>query len=307
MSIKINTWRDPYDAGFNTIKPRQIEIHPGLTVLVGCNGAGKTTLLFNIKEKLKEQNIPVHSFDNLQDGGIGAGGSLCVGYKEFDGDDIELGALLVSASEGETIKINIKRQSTLYKEFINTGYFKDRFYKFNKAFFDKLHEDITDNRRVLLFDATDSGMSIDAVCELKIFFKSFIDYAKENGIELYVIISANEYELARNEQCFDVNEGKYLTFSDYEDYRNFIIKSRQKKEKRMDKQIVWNEKQKQKELLKYEQLKLKTNEKIKLIKDKANSENRELTYLEKSKIDSYKYDLDYFARNCRFNDFSKDR
>lgn len=37
----INTWRDPYDEGFSTCRSRQITIHSGLTVLVGCNGSGK--------------------------------------------------------------------------------------------------------------------------------------------------------------------------------------------------------------------------------------------------------------------------
>ncbi len=53
MSRKIKTWRDPYGEGFNTCKKREIEIEPGLTVLVGCNGAGKTTMLHNVAEELK--------------------------------------------------------------------------------------------------------------------------------------------------------------------------------------------------------------------------------------------------------------
>ena len=41
----INTWRNPYDEGFSTCRPKQITIRSGFTVLVGCNGAGKSTLL----------------------------------------------------------------------------------------------------------------------------------------------------------------------------------------------------------------------------------------------------------------------
>lgn len=47
--MKVKTWRDPYDAGFSPTRSKEIELKPGLTVLVGCNGAGKTTLLLNIK------------------------------------------------------------------------------------------------------------------------------------------------------------------------------------------------------------------------------------------------------------------
>ena len=70
MSRKIKTWRDPYGEGFNICKKREIEIEPGLTVLVGCNGAGKTTMLHNVAEELKNENIPVFQFDNTRDGGL---------------------------------------------------------------------------------------------------------------------------------------------------------------------------------------------------------------------------------------------
>lgn len=51
----INTWRDPYDEGFSTCRPKQITIKSGLTILVGCNGSGKTTLLHNIQSELKKK------------------------------------------------------------------------------------------------------------------------------------------------------------------------------------------------------------------------------------------------------------
>ena len=66
--MKIETWRDPYDAGFSPTKPKEIELNSGLTVLVGCNGAGKSTLLLNIKEYVKGQNIPCYYYDNLSSG-----------------------------------------------------------------------------------------------------------------------------------------------------------------------------------------------------------------------------------------------
>ena len=300
MGIQIKTWRNPYDAGFDTIKPRNIKINSGLTVLVGCNGAGKTTLIKNIEDKLKEQNIPYHEYDNLQDGGYSTVSSLLAGYSEYGCDDIGLGALLFSSSEGESIKINVGRDSTLYKEFIETGYFKDKLHAWSKIFKDTTEEQIADNRRVLLFDATDSGMSIDAVCELKSFLKSFITYAEEQRIELYIIISANEYELARNESCFDVIEGKYITFKDYDEYRNFIISSRQKKDKRIEQQKIWIEKQKQKEIAQYNKRKAITDKRISKIKDKALLNNRELSSNEKYTVSALERDLECFIKNCRF-------
>ena len=118
--ITINTWRDPYDAGFTTTKPKQVSFQPGLTVLVGCNGAGKSTLLMNIKEEVAEQKLPCHSYDNLVDGGNHLG-AILGGYGE-EGDDLALGVSLFTSSEGEEIKGNISRESRLYKSFLELGY-----------------------------------------------------------------------------------------------------------------------------------------------------------------------------------------
>ena len=245
--ITINTWRDPYDAGFTTIKPKQVSFQPGLTVLVGCNGAGKSTLLMNIKEEVAEQKLPCHSYDNLVDGGNHLG-AILGGYGE-EGDDLALGVSLFMSSEGEEIKGNITRESRLYKSFLELGYYNNRDYKLRRIFKDKdENEKIISNVRILLFDAVDSGMSVDAVIEIKALFDTMMQDAAKMGIELYLIISANEYELARGSQCFDVNTDKYLTFADYEEYRDFIIKSRMKKEVRNKKTAERNEKRRQKKI-----------------------------------------------------------
>lgn len=262
--ITINTWRDPYDAGFTTTKPKQVSFQPGLTVLVGCNGAGKSTLLMNIKEEVAEQKLPCHSYDNLVDGGNHLG-AILGGYGE-EGDDLALGVSLFTSSEGEEIKGNITRESRLYKSFLELGYYNNRDYKLRRIFKDKDEDEkIISNVRILLFDAVDSGMSVDAVIEIKALFDTMMQDAEKMGIELYLIISANEYELARGSQCFDVNTGKYLTFADYEEYRDFIIKSRMKKEirnkktaeryeKRRQKKIAALQKQYEKKLAKYQSL-----------------------------------------------------
>ena len=38
--------------------------------------------------------------------------------------------------------------------------------------------------------------------------------------------------MTKNEQCLDVYTGNYKTFKDYEDYYKFIMKSRERKDKR---------------------------------------------------------------------------
>ena len=82
-----------------------------------------------------------------------------------------------------------------------------------------------------LFDALDSGLSIDAIAELKTdLFQFVIDQNPDKDV--YIIVSANGYEFANGERCYDVANCKEVTFKDYNDYRKFILKSRQQKIKR---------------------------------------------------------------------------
>jgi len=279
-------------------KPTSIDIEEGLTVLVGCNGAGKTTLLLNIKEHCKSNKIPCHMYDNLRNGADSSIGSMLSGSVDIPCDGIGLAVSMWTASEGEAIRLSIGRQSTLYKGFLSTGNFKDRNYKMSRLFNDKEEQEPETNIRVLLFDATDSGLSIDNICDIKKLFDLVKADAVDKGLELYLIISANEYELCRGERCFDVNTGKYLTFSDYEDYRKFIMKSRARKEQRIDRQIKWMEKQKAKEREQYEKLKKETEEKIESIK--ANAGDSGLTLRERDRIENLERKLQDFVRHARF-------
>lgn len=280
--ITIKTWRDPYDSGFSPTKPKEITLESGLTVLVGCNGAGKTTLLHNIKEEMKKQSIPCHLYDNLKDGG-----SSSIGEAIYFGNTT-LGASLWTSSEGEAIKINFGQAAAKFKDFLNNGIFNTRANQFAKIFGKFEEEKPVSNKRVLLFDAVDSGLSVDSIIEIKEVFNLILEDAKELGIEVYLIISANEYELARNASCFDVNAGKYIVFSDYEEYRFFIIKSRKLKEKRIEKQVVWKESKKQREEAALRKRQEKYEPLIAAIKQKAADEGRELSWSEKRKIDDYK-------------------
>ena len=227
----IKTWRDPYDVGFSPTHPTKIEINPGLTVLVGCNGAGKTTLLKNIKDHCIGNKIPCYAYDNLSDGGSSA-------MSELLNDNYNEGVALYFQSEGECIKSNISRASSMFKSFFTLGYIDNKQNRFRRIFADekvlKKQDEVFKNakERVLLFDAVDSGLSVDSVIEIKRLFDVILADASTFKKDIYIVIAANEYELARNTDCFDVNTGKYLKFSDYEDYRKFIIKRRMKKDKR---------------------------------------------------------------------------
>ncbi len=228
MSRKFKLWKDPYDCGLNLYKKRIIEIRPGVTVLVGCNGIGKSTLLKNIKESLKKENIPVLYFDNLYEGG-----SQARSEKVFSGD-FSFIAQSMNSSEGENIILNICNLAEKIGIFVKTGIYNKRNNVFAEIFKDQDREKQTIElleERWILLDAVDSGMSVDNIVDLKEeLFHTIIQY--NNDKEIYILISANEYELANGEQCFDVYNGRYTRFKDYEEYRNMILNSRKWKDKR---------------------------------------------------------------------------
>lgn len=232
---KFKTWRDPYDLGYSTCRPREIEIQEGVTVLVGCNGIGKTTLINNIHEVLKENNIPVKLFNNLENVG-----EFSTNHA-FASGDFGLASALIESSEGEKISIKLTLLAKNLYKFVRTGIYTKSTSKVEKAL-KSLQENARDSRtevfdssneRWVLLDATDSGYSIDNVIELKEFFNLMIEDAKSENVELYIVISANEFELADKEQCFDVARGKYITFKDYDDYKQFILDTRQLKDRRI--------------------------------------------------------------------------
>ena len=139
-------------------------------------------------------------------------------------------------------------------------------------------------------------MSVDSIVEVKALFQQILDDYKDSDKQLYIIIAANEYELARNTDCFDVNAGKYIRFKDYEEYRNFIIGSRKRKEERIAQQIKWSEKQKQKEIEKYYEVVKKQQKELDKIRQRKESGKIISTWRE-SEVNNMVKD---YLKQCRF-------
>lgn len=216
MSRTINMWRDPYNQGFSTCRLKTATFESGVTVLVGCNGSGKSTMLHNIQAELENKKIPVFFYDNVEKNRL----SL---YESLSSGDVKLASMQMCSSEGENISLNLGQMVQKLKNFLKTGK--------NGKYYQKL-KDVVGNERWLLIDAIDSGYSIDNVMELKEFFSMILNDAKKMGLNLYIVVSSNEYELAYNSNCMDVTEGKYVRFNDYSEYKKFILHTRKKKEKR---------------------------------------------------------------------------
>lgn len=205
MGRKFKIDNDAYGEGIKMYNKATIEIVSGVTVLVGCNGAGKSTLLKQLYRMVQKENIPCVMFDNLKDGGDRARMNA-----EFCGDMTFLGTSLCS-SEGENIRLNMQRFSDMIiKMFKNNPH---------------------DQEYWIFADAVDSGFSIDNIVELKEnLFEEILDVHKKKDV--YIVVSANAYEMARGENCFDVVNGRYISIKSYEKYRSVVLKSRDKKNKR---------------------------------------------------------------------------
>lgn len=196
---------DPLDSGYNVFSKRKFAIETGVTVLIGCNGSGKSTMLKVIKSELEEIGIPFIYYDNYKNGGSHARNDAF-----FRNDFSFVGASMCS-SEGENINMNIN---------IIAGKISDAIFNIYR-----------DSSEIwILLDAVDSGLSIDNIIELKEFFDAIINTAPDKDI--YIVVSANEYELAQGQKCFDVQNCKYRCIRTYSEYRNFIIRSKERKENR---------------------------------------------------------------------------
>lgn len=205
MSKTFNISRDYYEKGQMIFKKKTCTLESGITVLVGCNGSGKSTLLKQIAFALKKDGIPYVFHDaNKDDSHAGMNEAL---FR----NDFSFVAALMTSSEGENIR---NMMAGVAKEM---GRLTVQNPDANELWF--------------LFDALDSGLSIDAIAEMKTDFFQFV-IEQNPDKDVYIIVSANGYEFANGERCYDVANCKEVTFKDYNDYRKFILKSREQKNKR---------------------------------------------------------------------------
>lgn len=222
--------RCPYDR-LQVYKKSTVEIKPGVTILVGCNGSGKSTMLAEIKGQLEKENIPCLSYNNLHDGRNKM--QLCLASGEM-----EKMALLTCSSEGEQIIINMNDYSRDVIEFVkNKGKLPNRGFDNVFAYLlqDETEENETDKGKEppkeywFVLDAIGSGLSIDNIIALRESFDQLCSVFPKS-LTPYVIIAANDYEFCVGEQCFSVQDGKYVDIASYEDFKKLIFKTRKWKD-----------------------------------------------------------------------------
>lgn len=204
MSKTIKIDKNPYD-DVNLFKTNTLTFEPGLTVLVGANGTGKSTVLQYIKDQCRMEDTPCIIMDNLHEGGQN------IASNALFFNDIGLAASAMIASEGERINLAIGQHARKLGHFVM-----------------KEHKDAKEI--CILFDAIDSGLSIDNIVSFKDDLIKTILELKPDHQDIYVIAAANAYELARGEDCLDVHTGKHRVFKTYDAYRNFVLRSRKRRD-----------------------------------------------------------------------------
>lgn len=217
--------KEPYEEGQKIFEYSQLTVEEGINILVGCNGSGKSTLLNTIKYDLETNHIPVIAYDNLHDGGSSSRQDAVL-----DEDFYKL-SVMMSSSEGQNIGINIKTFESKFDEFMRTGEVRTKYSGLVDLFAKAAgaeKEDIVTKERWILFDAVDSGLSIDMIFIFKDMLQNAVDYFKKNDYNLFIVVAANSFELAKDMKCIDVVTGKQISFEDYLDYRQFVLNSRVK-------------------------------------------------------------------------------
>lgn len=186
----------PYTDKEKVFSYKKITLNPGITPLTGKNGSGKTTILHSLRRYCEKNGIKNLTFDNLRDGG-----NNCYGKLLF-GDDLAGLATRMGSSEGQNIYLNIS--------------------SFSREIGGMVRQTRPGEKLVIMFDAIDSGLSIDLILEVRNFFEMVKADCTRSGVELYIVFAANSFELCRDYESFFVPTGKTKVFKNYETYKKAI-------------------------------------------------------------------------------------
>ena len=194
----------PFDDGMRLYSRKMVTFNPGLITLIGCNGSGKTTLMTLLKDQLRnDKDILSLSYNDRSEGHSNLMEALAFR------DDMSGVANMFMSSEGERIIRGV-------------GYFaggiRKRIQKANPK------------EIWILLDAVGSGLSIDGIQQIKDLAKAVIE--DNQGTDVYFVVSTNEYEFTIDADNIDVTTFKHLNFKGYEEYRNYILKTSEKKQRR---------------------------------------------------------------------------
>lgn len=220
--------KDFYDSGFDICKEDGIFFQEGVSILVGCNGTGKSTVIKCIKKELDQNNIPFIKHDNYRENNKSNIMDRALEKGQFD----ILSASAMS-SEGENIDISLGLTLQIIRDFLINGKSNDfgNIFKYIRDDNDTNKE--LSKERWILFDAVDSGYSIDNIVTFKEVINIILDDSKKLGVNTFIVIAANSYEMAVDLPCIDIWTGNYIKFSSYSNYKSYILETKNRKNERL--------------------------------------------------------------------------
>jgi Fe-S cluster assembly ATPase SufC len=191
----------------NLYNTELFKFEPGVTILVGCNGFGKSTLLKQIEYQLKnEYQLPYVKYDNYNDG-------LPLQEQTAQNQEYKTFSIMLQSSEGENIIIRSSLIGRKIGKMFRNNPLADEYY--------------------ILLDGVDSGLSIDNMVDLKKHLFDLIINDNKNK-DVYIICSANSYEMTIGYKCMNILTGEDIYFNTYYDYKAFILKTKEIKDNRKD-------------------------------------------------------------------------
>lgn len=226
MIFKIH--KNPYDEKKNIYTKAHLELEPNnIYCFTGCNGSGKSTLI----REITDNNLCNKANEIKPDFYAKAFGELFaknkklypIKYIRFD-KKVE-----VSNSENDYF-MNAMRVS-----FSSTGEgIMDRFGNILSVIGSVVRQLKKDNTLFIFIDDADAGTSLDNISQIIDVLDLIKNDLEKKEITYYIILTANSFELCRNYECIDVNTFAHKTFKRYETYKKYVLKSRERKNKRYE-------------------------------------------------------------------------
>jgi len=227
MTIKINIDREPISKGLEFYQYDTLTLEPEILTVSGCNAAGKTQLISMIYNDLesRKETLPTNRLFGIMNHSF-------IGDKSsFEGKSILLSrwngySILRNCDDDRIVEDDIydglARMSRSCGEYLL--YTFSAVDKNVRTIVDKMKElevAISNFELVLLIDGFDDGASIPMIAFLKFALRKMFNAYKFKNI--YVVMTANTYETARNTHCINVITGKNIDASTYDTYRAHVF------------------------------------------------------------------------------------
>lgn len=232
-----NNWREENQAG-GIFTVDSVEMPKNKIIcLVGCNGSGKTTVIEKMTQFLKYAGAKDISETKEFNPMSGFMSSLRKEEKKPNAYfmSFDKGARFVSTDKDGTnswlYKVDMdKIFGTMSSNGESVVRRLNGALKAIKICIDKcLKEQVP---LWIFIDDVDAGTSIDVICELKENLVYVNEHLNKHNLEHYIIVTSNSFEFARDLDCLYVRDMSPIKFTQYEEFKEFVLKTRKEKEKR---------------------------------------------------------------------------